>query len=317
MIMMVLPAVAQDYQRRAVLKGGDPNRGKCTIEVVVDITAEVEIRGDEANLRTLAGQPAQWRRFECSAPMPFNPANFRFAGVDGRGRQQLVRPPQNGGPAVVRIDDPASGSEGYTFDIFWSGDNGGPGFRPDRQDGGFNRSFATEDAVRVCRESVRQQATDRFRTSNIEFRRIAIDDNPGRREWVVGVIEVRRGGDHAEAFNFSCSVDFGSGRVRSAEIQPMGGDSRPGPREGYGSPANRAMQSCQRGVEDRLRRDGYERIEFRSINVDDRPGRNDWIVGDARAERRDGPRAFEFSCSVDLRDGDVRSVDVRPRDDRR
>src|SRR5215813_2620197 len=110
---------AQNYSRRAAISGGGSDRGKCTIEVVVDGAAEVEVRGDTAYLRNLAGQPAQWRRFECNGPLPPNPIDFRFAGVDGRGRQQLVRDPRNGGAAVVRIEDPQGGSEGYTFDLFW------------------------------------------------------------------------------------------------------------------------------------------------------------------------------------------------------
>jgi hypothetical protein len=115
-------AVAQTLERRADMTlGGNPGRGKCTIEVRVDGSAEVEIRGDRAILRNLAGQPPQWRRFVCNGPLPANPADFRFAGVDGRGKQQLVRDPRNGGVAVVRIDDPQNGSEGYTFDIFWAG----------------------------------------------------------------------------------------------------------------------------------------------------------------------------------------------------
>jgi hypothetical protein len=125
---------AQSFERRATYKfGGDPNRGKCTIEVVVDGAAEVEIRGDSAVLRNLAGQPPQWRRFECTGPMPANPANFRFAGVDGRGRQTLMRAPGNGGGAVVRIEDKDNGSEGYTFDIFWGGGGGG-GYPPAQDD---------------------------------------------------------------------------------------------------------------------------------------------------------------------------------------
>ena len=118
--MTALSAGGQTFERRAeITGGGDRDHGKCTIEVVVDGAAEVEIRGDHAVLRNLAGQPPQWRRFVCSAPMPPDPAGFRFAGVDGRGRQSLVRPPERGGPAVIHIEDPPSGSEGYTFDIFW------------------------------------------------------------------------------------------------------------------------------------------------------------------------------------------------------
>lgn len=111
----------QNFERRATIRGGSPDRGKCTIEVVVDGAAEVEVRGDSAVLRNLKGAPPQWRRFECTGPLPANPGNFRFSGVDGRGRQTLVRDPRNGGPAVVRIEDPDNGSEGYTFDLTWSG----------------------------------------------------------------------------------------------------------------------------------------------------------------------------------------------------
>ena len=54
--------------------------------------------------------------------MPADPAEFRFEGIDGRGRQQLIRDPRNsGGAAVVRIEDRDGGSEGYTFDLIWGG----------------------------------------------------------------------------------------------------------------------------------------------------------------------------------------------------
>ncbi len=114
-------AVVSAQPRRAQITGGPPDRGKCTIEVVVDGTADVEVRGDTATLRNENGQPPQWRRFVCTSPLPANPADFRFAGVDGRGRQELVRDPRQGGVAVVRIEDPQGGAEGYTFDLTWGG----------------------------------------------------------------------------------------------------------------------------------------------------------------------------------------------------
>lgn len=136
---------AQTWSRRATpMPGGSPDRGKCTIEVVVDGAAEVEVRGDTANLRNLAGQPPQWRRFECTGPLPANPADFRFAGVDGRGRQQLIQDPRNGGVAIVRIEDPASGSEGYTFDLFWSAAGYGAG----NTRGGLNAPYNRDDYYR-------------------------------------------------------------------------------------------------------------------------------------------------------------------------
>jgi hypothetical protein len=125
---------AQNQTRKmTAVGGGAPDRGKCTIDVVVDGAAEVEIRGGTATLRNLSGAAPQWRRFECTGPLPSNPGNFRFTGVDGRGRQQLIHDPRSGGSALVRIDDPDGGSEGYTFDITWG--NAAPPPPPLRSDG--------------------------------------------------------------------------------------------------------------------------------------------------------------------------------------
>ena len=82
--------------------------------------------GDSGRLRTLAGQPATFTRMECNNPLPYRMTDFRFRGIDGRGAQQLVQDPRsNNSVAVIRIDDPRGGSEGYTFDIEWSGASGG------------------------------------------------------------------------------------------------------------------------------------------------------------------------------------------------
>ena len=114
--LAIAAGVHAQETRRAVITGGNEEHGKCTIEVVVDSVAEVEVRGDMAVIRTLAGQPSHFRRFQCNRLMPPNPPAFRFEGVDGRGRQELIRYPDRGGVAVVHIEDPKSGSEGYTFD---------------------------------------------------------------------------------------------------------------------------------------------------------------------------------------------------------
>ena len=129
-------AHAQDPFRRAAITGGPFDRGKCTIEVVVDDVVEIEITGDTGRIRTLSGAPGEWRRFICSSPIPRGMANFRFIGVDGRGRQMLLRDPrQTGGTAIVRIEDSRSGREGYTFDLVWDGGFNGERRDYDRRDG--------------------------------------------------------------------------------------------------------------------------------------------------------------------------------------
>jgi hypothetical protein len=247
---------ASELQRNATMVGGgNADHGKCTIEVMVDSAAEVEVRGGSGILRNLSGQPAQWRRFECSSAMPANPPNFNFSGVDGRGRQNLTRDPRNGGVAVVRIEDSNGGSEGYTFDLTWDarGQNysGGvnnnapdyarngnppldrnnqpnrPGndgqYRPNYQGSDYyrryNHGFGQEEAVRVCQTEVLRQATRRFRGAEVHFDRSTIDDNPGRQDWIIGMIDVHRG-QRGEQYRFSCSVNFDNGSVRSAQLEP-------------------------------------------------------------------------------------------------
>jgi hypothetical protein len=136
-LLLAAPAFAQQVAAyRAQIRGGGGDRGKCTIEVEVDGVAEIEIQGDQGRMRTLSGNPSAWRRMECNAPLPQNPLEFHFSGVDGRGRQTLLRDPaSNRGTAVVRIEDPQGGREGYTFDIEWRG-AGGAGYRGDGGGGG-------------------------------------------------------------------------------------------------------------------------------------------------------------------------------------
>jgi len=127
--LAITPAIAQPWQAyRGQIAGEIGEHGKCTVEVRVDGSAELEITGAEGRMRTLTGAPAKWNRLQCNAPMPANPLEFKFSGVDGRGNQYLVRAPgQNRGVALIRIEDPQGGSEGYTFDLEWriSGPIGG------------------------------------------------------------------------------------------------------------------------------------------------------------------------------------------------
>ena len=121
-----VPSWAQSTINARISGGG--GSGKCTFEVVVDGIADVQIRYNQGYLQTKAGQPATWHRLDCNQPLPRYPNSFRFKGIDGRGRQSLLRDPNsNNGVAVIRIEDPKGGREGYTGDIMWSGGNNGGG----------------------------------------------------------------------------------------------------------------------------------------------------------------------------------------------
>jgi hypothetical protein len=221
-----MPMMAQEFDRRAEILGGDREHGRCSVIVVVDGAARIEIRKAEARLIDERGAPAIWRRFECSAEMPRDPAEFSFRMVSGRGKAQLLEPARAGAPAIIRVEDPQGGAGEYRLEIYWRG------FGGERGDRGYPpppppvaRGWVSDDAIRNCQDAVRAQAADRFRTDRIEFRRIAMDEAPGRREWVVGTIDVRRR-DFAEPYRFACSVDFGGRRIRSVDINPIDRDRR-------------------------------------------------------------------------------------------
>jgi hypothetical protein len=125
-LLVAASALAQNTTTAQITGGG--GSGKCTFEVRVDGVADVQIRGNQGYLQTKAGAPAQWVRLKCNQPLPRNSSNFRFQGIDGRGRQYLIRDPnQNNGVAVIRIEDTRSGYQGYTGDIMWSGGNNNGG----------------------------------------------------------------------------------------------------------------------------------------------------------------------------------------------
>lgn len=166
-----------------------------------------------------------------------------------------------------------------------------------------------DEAIRVCQESVTQQAEERLHTRQLSFQRVSIDDNPGRNDWVIGSFAVRRF-NRDELYRFSCSVDFESGRVRSAQFNSAdAGGFRPHDRGGD----NAVVQSCERAVEQRIRRDGYNNANFDAVKVDNRPGRNDWITGRVQADGRYRGQWFDFSCSANPETGSVRLVDVTRR----
>jgi hypothetical protein len=118
---------AQPYDTfRGRITGGGGDRGKCTIEVAVDGTAEIEVVQADGRMNTLAGARAMWRSMECNMGIPANPAEFKFSPQSGRGKQYVVRQPQeNRGIAVIRIEDSAGGSETYRFNLEWRGTGGG------------------------------------------------------------------------------------------------------------------------------------------------------------------------------------------------
>jgi hypothetical protein len=331
-------AQVSDQIRQATITGSGGTSGKCTIEVRVDIAAEVDVYGDSGRLRTLAGQPATWTRMECTSPLPYRMTDFRFRGIDGRGTQQLVQDPRNNNSiAVIRIEDPRSGSEGYTFDIEWSGASGGYatngfGAGPYRAGStagaagaggvlssrrGAARRISAEQALDLCRTEVHTRGERDYGLRNIDITAVGVDTSQGRVNWVTGTFTVggavfARGG----GYRFNCQVDYSAGQVGTVEIlRPDGSTVQPGAASGaYGSGSYNQAQvfrACQDAVVARVNQSGYQNVQFGSTAID--PQRSGWVSGTLTASRVLVTDTFDFGCSMDFSTARVINVQVNRR----
>lgn len=326
--LMILPLVAQPNQLRASISGnGGSPEGNCLIEVAVSGTADLEIRGDNGILRTASGARSEWGRFECSARMPDYPVDLRVRSVAGRGNVQLVQS-RNAGAVVVRIDGPP-GMERHTLELAWTVerpyDNNNPGNSASGIGSNSNRrrdvaneaerlrpAFSTDEAIRVCEQGVREQARPRLGPGDLEFRGVRID-NTQLEDSILGEFAFFSANRSEVIYRFACSVDFARARVGSVQIDQAAGDAYATPGRRVPASVAPALLNCQDAIQARLQRSGYVDMSFVSIDLDQRPGRKDWVVGSAQAQRGNRPVRLDFSCRMNLGTGNVRTVNITRR----
>jgi hypothetical protein len=310
-------APVADQVRVASISGSQGTSGKCTIEVRVDMAAEVDIYGNSGRLRTLAGQPATWIRFVCTDALPFNMKDFRLKGIDGRGSVKLLQDPRsNNSMAVIRIDDPRPGTEGYTFDIEWSGASGGApagglsaATLPASSWGSGNTA---ERAMDLCRAEVHARAERDYGLRDIDITALAVDINLGRNDSITGTFSDTGGNfRRTSGYRFNCMVDFNSNQVRTLDLQRADG-SRLQPFSSsmsYGQ--EQAFRACQDAVVARTNRDGYQNTSFISTALD--PRRSGWVTGAVTASRGPVTDTLDFGCSMDLSSARVLSLQINRR----
>ena len=209
LLAVEIPSFGQVQRIHADIRGGGGD-GKCTFEVDVDGAAEVEIRGGEGYLRTVRGAPARWIRLDCNQPLPAQAGNFRFRGIDGRGRQSLLRDPnRNGGVAVILIEDRDNGREKYTGDIQWRGgydagydsdprsrdyDPRSRDYDPRSRDNDRRRGISKQEAVDICSAEIGSQWRVERRRINLEAMAEGRDGSINLRfDFAVSSRELRRG----------------------------------------------------------------------------------------------------------------------------
>ncbi len=352
---VVAQAQVSDQIRRATISGGSGGTsGKCTIEVRVDMSAEVDVFGDSGRLRTIAGQPATWNRMECSAPLPYNMSDFRFKGIDGRGTVKLAQDPRNNNSiAVIRIDDTKAGSEGYTFEIAWSGASGGAatdGFQTggtSQSTGGAysttpgspvvgnrgvfypgstrNRNLTAERAIDLCRTELRTRAERDYGLRNIDITAAAVDSNQARRDWVTGTFDDRSASTRRRTggnnYRFNCAVDYNSGQVHTIEISRVDGSAvQPLSASGTTTTATSATGTYDQNKAFRACQDAVvartNRDGYQNVNFSATAidtNRSGRIAGTITASRGPVTDTFDFGCSMDLSAARVNNLELNRR----
>ena len=173
-----------------------------------------------------------------------------------------------------------------------------------------NSQISGDEAMRTCRNEIRRTASDRFGTSNIEFRSTQLDENQGQQDAVRGTFAVRKG-ETSEMHTFACSVDVPAGTLQSAQI-----DSRNIEIASNGSPKAAAysdaqvMERCRQVVRRKIFDHGYIGVHSTSIKIEKTSDRGDRVVGTATGETEGHRNEFQFSCQINPNTGVVQSVEV-------
>jgi hypothetical protein len=135
----IQPRRTRDYDDRK-------SEGYCAIRVWVDDLVIIHTRGGRVAFETVRGQRAKDAGTECSQPLPGADAisDFRFRGIDGRGRVELLEEPdrRNRFTAIVRIEDTRGGGQEHHFRLTWR--NLRPGSVPAGDWGGWGRGSTSD-----------------------------------------------------------------------------------------------------------------------------------------------------------------------------
>jgi hypothetical protein len=133
---LAMPAAANgNFTVRKMTRDDVPRgEGQCDIRLRVDDEVEFALRGNQVEMRTLAGRDPQDAGSECNFPLPLGRVNnLRWEQRDGRGRAEMIDEPnrRNGMRAVFNVRDPQGGDGRYHIRIKWdltgSSDSGASG----------------------------------------------------------------------------------------------------------------------------------------------------------------------------------------------
>lgn len=190
-----------------------------------------------------------------------------------------------------------------------------------------------------CESEIRVQAREQFGAKRVSFPSVRIQHTPGGNAWITGTVQMANG-KHSSFDSFSCSADFNTGMVRSAQLRPRANyqaranwsgnhmnsqadppaaTNRETPREtamnrhttpaattqgvAYRVIGPSAIANCHSAAASQMRHAGYGNIRFKTTNVG-YSSNGEQVFGRAKASGWYLGKTFSYACSVDSR-GDV------------
>jgi hypothetical protein len=178
--------------------------------------------------------------------------------------------------------------------------------------------IAGEDALKICRDHIRQDASARFGSTNIVFRNTNLNESEDAYDRVSGTF-LATGNGSSGIHKFDCSVDVDNGNVRWARIdsrnaEPSATPAIPTtPAGGAGYTDAELMDMCRTAVRSKIYDHGYIRTKFNTLSVEKSEGPTYLVSGTAMGEAGGHEAVYGFSCRGNWGTGAVESVELKAR----
>lgn len=182
---------------------------------------------------------------------------------------------------------------------------------------------AGEDALRMCRDQIRRDASTRFGSTSIVFRNTNLNETEDADDRVSGTF-LAEGNGSSGIHKFDCSVDVDGG-LRFARIDSRITRTTPAPTAGGAVPAaakpegeagytdSELTDMCRTAVRSKVYDHGYIRTKFNNISAEKSEGPVYVVSGKATGETGGHDATYEFSCRVNRGTGAVETVELKAR----
>jgi hypothetical protein len=157
----------------------------------VDREVQIVIRGSELSTRRIGSNESNRARARVTMQLPRRDGQLIVQTLNGRGDVEVIQQPssQNGYTAVVRIQDPRSGSDNYQLVGYWEsysngeiigrgrgrgrGDDRNGGIYRDRDNGGYNNGRIGNQSLMHWSGNVDGELEIRIQNGRVDYRTLS------------------------------------------------------------------------------------------------------------------------------------------------